>query len=199
MRNLLLLVLVGCVGQPTDVGGDDVGNDAGVDPPVCEVTRSYLGFGNRALEASRPMLEAGADRLRLKPFTALAVEYANALGLASFETAAYAATFGKPPARWFAEPAASANTIYAAFALAYGACTQHTATDATFAAAPDTTSATLACHAFAQRAWHRDATDEETAACVSFAIDKTGSVSDPRKRWAYTCASVLSASGFLTY
>jgi hypothetical protein len=195
-----LLLTGGCVGQPTDVAGDDSGgNDAGVEPPVCEVTRSYTGFGARTLEASRFSLEAGADRLRVKPYVALATEYANALGLATFDTTAYAATFGKPPARWFTEPAASANTIYAAFALAYDACTQHTATDATYAPAPDPTSATLACHAFVQRAWHRDATAEETAACVSFAIDKTASVADPRKRWAYTCASVLSASGFLTF
>lgn len=200
MRTLpLTIFLVGCVGQPTDVTGDDTSPDGGVEPVTCEVTRSYMGFGGRALEATRPALEAGADRLRLKPFAALGAEYARALGLASFDTAAYAATFGKPPARWYAEPAASANTIYAAFALAFDACTQHTATDATYAAAPDMTTATLACHGFAQRAWHRDATAEETAACVAFAIDKTASVSDVRKRWAYTCASVLSASGFLTY
>jgi len=135
----------------------------------------------------------------VKPFTALATEYTRALTLPSFDTGTYAATFGKPPARWFAEPAASANTIYAAFALAYDACTRQTATDATYAAAPDMTTATLACHDYVQRAWHRDATDEETAACVSFAIDKTASLADPRVRWAYTCATVLTASGFLTY
>ncbi len=189
---------VGCVGQPTEPADDD-GSDGGVEPPTCEVTRSYDGFGGRKLEATRETLAAGADRLRMKPFVALATEYARALSLATFDTAAYAATFGRPPARWFSEPAASANTIYAAFALAYAACTQHTATDATYATAPDATSATLACHAFAQRAWHRDATDAETAACVSFALDKTTAVSAPRARWAYTCASVLTASGFLTF
>jgi hypothetical protein len=170
-----------------------------VDPPQCALTRSYTGFGGRLLEATRPALEAGADRLRLKPFAALATEYSRALTLAMFDTAAYAATFGKPPARWFNEPSASANTIYAAFALAYDACTQQTATDATYAAAPDPNTATLACHDYVQRAWHRDATAEETAACVTFAIDKTASISNPRARWAYTCASVLSSSGFLTY
>lgn len=197
--SIATLFLVGCVGEAPDSSGDDVGGDAGVEPMQCEVTRSYMGFGGRTLEGSRPALEVGADRLRLKPFAALATEYANTLGLAAFDTSAYAATFGKPPARWYAEPLASANTIYAAFALAYGACTQHTGTDATYAATPDTTTATLACHGFIERAWHRPATDEETAACVSFAIDKTASVANPRTRWAYTCASVLSATGFLSF
>jgi hypothetical protein len=196
---MLALLFTGCVGQPTDNAAVDGGTDGGDEPPVCPVTRSYAGFGNRQLEASRVPLEAGADRLRLKPFVALASEYARALSLASFDTAAYAATFGRPPARWFNEPAASANTLYAAFALAYDACTQHTATDAAFATAPDTNSATLACHTFVQRAWSRDATAEETAACVTYAIDKTATVATPRARWAYTCASVLTASGFLTY
>lgn len=197
--SIATIVLAACVGQPPDSGDDDGGGDAGVDPPTCEVTRSYAGFGGRALEDTRVAIAAGADRMRQKPFVALATEYARALSLPSFDTAAYAATFGRPPARWYSEPAASASTVYAAFALAYAACTQHTAADATYAAAPDATSATLACHAFAQRAWHRDATDAETAACVSFAIDKTASVADPRARWAYTCASVLTATGFLTY
>ncbi|MGE0397095.1 MAG: hypothetical protein AB7T06_10280 [Kofleriaceae bacterium] len=195
----VVLLVAGCVGQPTDNGAVDGGTDGGVEPPTCPVTRSYDGFGGRKLEASREAIEAGSDRLRMKPFVALASEYARALSLASFDTAAYAATFGRPPARWFNEPLASANTLYAAFALAYDACTRHTATDAAFAAAPSTTTATLACHTFAMRAWSRDATDEETAACVSYAVDKTASITDPRARWAYTCASVLTASGFLTY
>ncbi len=196
---LAVTASAGCVGDVVEDPGDDVGGDAGVDPPVCEVTRSYPGFGGRMLEATRPSLAAGADRMRQKPFIALATEYTRALSLASFDTAAYAATFGRPPARWFGEPNASANTIYAAFALAYAACTQQTATDATYAAAPTMTTATLACHDYVERAWHRSATDEETAACVSFAIDKTASVANPRTRWAYTCATVLSAAGFLAY
>jgi hypothetical protein len=193
------LLVAGCVGQPTDNTAVDGGTDGGVEPPTCPVTRSYAGFGGRMLEGSRVAIDAGADRLRLKPFVALASEYARALSLASFDTSAYAATFGRPPARWFAEPLASANTLYAAFALAYDACTKHTATDAAYAAAPDTNTATLACHTFAKRAWSRDATADETAACVSYAIDKTATVTNPRARWAYTCASVLTASGFLTY
>ena len=39
-----------------------------------------------------------------------------------------------PPARWYQEPQASANTVYAAFALAFDACTTYTAAGAPFVA-----------------------------------------------------------------
>jgi len=198
MRTLFIatLALAGCTGT-VDGGGDDGGGDD--QPPVCEPTRTYLGFGGAALEASRPAIAAGSDRVRLKPFTALATEYAKALGLASFDTKAYAATFGRPPARWFDEPEASANTVYAAFALAYEACTQHTLAPVEFGDAPSATSAGLACREFVRRAWHREATDDEATACVTYTVDQTIPSDPARKRWAYSCAAVLSASGFLAY
>jgi hypothetical protein len=195
MRQLLFVIaLAGCSGEFT---GDDGGGDDA--PVVCDQGRSYVGFAGTALETERPAIEAGTDRVRLKPFAALATEYARALELAAFDTRAYAATFGRPPARWFAEPAASANTVYAAFALAYDACTQHTATAAIYADAPTATSAGLACRDFARRAWHREATDDEAAACVTYTLDQTPTADAPRKRWAYSCAAVLSASGFLAF
>jgi len=191
----MTLAIAGCTAGTVD--GDDMPGDD--QPVVCEPTRTYLGFAGTPLETTRPAIEAGSDRLRLKPFTALAEEYARALGLASFDTKAYAATFGRPPARWFGEPAASANTVYAAFALAYEACTQHTATAPLFADAPTATSAGLACRQFARAAWHREATDDEAAACVTYTTDQTNAADPARKRWAYSCAAVLSASGFLAY
>lgn len=199
MRTTLILTiaLAGCTGT-VDGGGDDGGDD-GPDPVVCEPTRTYVGFGGGPLEGNRPAIEAGTDRLRLKPFTALANEYAAALGLTTFDTKAYAATFGRPPARWYAEPTASANTVYAAFALAYDACTQHTAQAPLYATAPDANSAGLNCRDWVRKAWHREATDDEVNACVSYAVDQTLPSDPARKRWAYSCAAVLSASGFLAY
>ena len=196
MRQLFFVIaLAGCTGN---IGGDDQppGDD---EPVVCQQERSYTGFAGTPLESERPAIEAGSDRVRLKPFTALAAEYARALGLTTFDTRAYAATFGRPPARWYAEPAASANTVYAAFALAFDACTQHTATAPLYADAPNATSAGLACRDFARRAWHRDATEDEAAACVTYTMDQTPPADAPRKRWAYSCAAVLSASGFLAF
>jgi hypothetical protein len=89
--------------------------------------------------------------------------------------------------------------VYAAFALAYEACTQHTLAPAVFANAPDATSAGLACREFARAAWHREATEDEATACVTYTLDQTIPTDPPRKRWAYSCAAVLSASGFLAY
>jgi hypothetical protein len=196
---LSLLLGAGCVG---DIGGsagdDDTAADAGV-ASACAAGRSYTSFGGDALEATRVQLAAGADRVRIKPYDALATEYAKALGLSTFNTAAYAATFGRPPARWYIEPQASANTIYAAFALAYEACLQHTAADARYTSAPTPTLAHPICRELATRAWHREMTDAEVAVCASFAVDKTNPADPSPKRWAYTCAAVLSASGFLAY
>jgi hypothetical protein len=194
MRLVLALVLAGCAGELSQ-GGDD---DPDPPPPVCEPTRSYAGFGG-PLETDRPVLEAGADRLRAKPFAVLAAEYDRSLGLAGFSTQAYAATFGRPPARWFTEPDASANTIYAAFALAYEACSQHTATPPEYATVPAPEPAAAACRTFARAAWMRDATDDEVTACATYAVDQTNPADDPRVRWAYACAAVLTATGFLTY
>jgi hypothetical protein len=187
--------LVACAG--TVDAGDDGGGDDG--PTECQPARSYAGFGGGMLETDRPVIAARADRLRLKPFATLATEYARALGLTSFDTAAYANTFGRPPARWFAEPAASANTVYGAFAMAYDACTQHTATDGQFAAAPDATSADAVCRDHARRAWNREASEPEVTACVDYTLNQTAAADPARKRWAYSCAAVLSASGFLAY
>jgi hypothetical protein len=192
MRLLFPLLLASCAGELTQ-GGDDT-----PEPPACPLTRSYQGFGG-LLESDRPAIAAGSDRLRVKPFGALAAEYNRALGITGFQTTPYAATFGRPPARWFAEPQASANTIYAAFALAYEACGQRTATPPEFAVEPTPATAGEACRGFALAAWQREMTDAEAETCAAFAVEQTNPADDPRVRWAYACAAVLTATGFLTY
>ena len=190
------LTLAGC--STMLPGGDDQTGDDD-QPVVCEQTRTYTGFGSHTLEDDRPTIAAGSDRVRVKPYGALAAEYRAALGLTAFDTSDYATTFGKPPARWYIESAASANTIYAAFALAYDACTQHTAADPQYAATPEPVLADTICREHARRAWHREATDDEAATCATYAVSQTNPADAPRKRWAYACAAVLSASGFLAY
>lgn len=194
-----LLAVSACTGDITSGGGDDTGGGDDEPPVVCETGRNYVGFDGNAIELTRATLPAGADRLRIKPFGALATEYARVLGLATFDTSAFAATFGRPPPRWFTEPAASANTVYGAFALAFSACTQHTAAGAAYAAAPTTESADLTCRELANRAWNRKPSDAEVDACTTFTLTQTDPADDPRRRWAYSCAAVLSASGFLAY
>ena len=196
---LSALTLVACVGEIGSTGDDGDDGSGSDEPVVCEQTRSYPGYGGTKLEEKRPQIEPGSDRMRLKPFTVLATEYNRALGLTGFDTTAYAATFGRPPARWYQEPAASANTIYAAFALAYDACTQRTAQDALYDSAVTPELAGIMCREHARRAWHREATDAEANACITYTVDQTDPADAPRKRWAYSCAAVLSASGFLAY
>ncbi len=207
MKNLLAILsalsLAACVGEigssGDDTGGDDDGSGSGSDNPVtCEQARQYVGLQGD-LTASRPMIEAGTDRLRVKPYGVLASEYNRSLGLSGFSTNQYKTTFGAAPARWYQEPAASANTIFASFALGYDACSQKTATGADYAMAPSDTVADRLCRDFARAAWQREATDAEAAACVTYATTKTNPADDTRVRWAYTCAAVLSASGFLAY
>jgi hypothetical protein len=189
------LALAACAGDIA--GGDDDGSGSD-EPVVCEQTRTYQGFGSTPLEVGRAEIAPGSDRLRIKPYGALAQEYARALGLPTFNTNAYASTFGRPPARWYSEPQASANTVYAAFALAFEACSQYTAADASYADAPTASSAAAVCRDIAVSAWRREPSDTEVGACVTYAVDQTA-MYEPRKRWAYACAAVISASGFLAY
>jgi hypothetical protein len=197
------LLATACIGEIGGSGGDDdmgSGSGSGSSEPVtCDQARTYLGFDGKALEADRPAIAAYTDRMRMKPFAVLSAEYSRALGLSAFNTAIYAGTFGKSPARWFDEPAASAATVYAAFALAYDGCTQATATGADFTMAPTATIADRLCRDFSRKAWQREATDDEASTCATFALNMTNPADAPAKRWAYTCASVLSASSFLAY
>lgn len=193
------LALAACSTSLQPTPPDDDGGDDGDDPAACVAGRTYVGLGGDALEADRAVGLAGADRLRLKPFAALATEFDRALGLTGFDTRAYAATFGRPPARWFEEPAASANTLYGSFALAFDACKQHTASGGVYDAAPTAETADVVCRDLARRGWDRAATDDEASACATYAVNQTLASDPPARRWAYACAAVMSASGFLAY
>lgn len=209
IERFILIAMVGaCVGEaPSDTAGDDTAGDEAADDSgddddgmqSCSTARTYAGFDGAPLEAGRAVLVAGSDRLRTKPYAALAEEYDRALGLDGTTTREYAATFGQAPDRWFTEPLPSASTLYASFALAYRACTQHTGGTAGYDQAPTPSSADAICRARAKAAWGRDATDVEAAACVDFAVATTTATDPPAKRWAYTCAAVLTAADFLTY
>ena len=202
LLSLLSITAAACAGEIGGAGGDDDGSDVEPDPEpvVCEATRTYTNLGGQPLDHDRPTIDPGTDRVRMKPYAALAAEYKAALGLAAnLDTAQYAATFGRSPARWFSEPQASANTIYAAFALAYDGCTQSIGTKAEYAAAPNTAAAEVICNDFIRRAWHREPAAGETTACVDYAVNQTKASDAPAKRWAYACAAVLTSSGFLTY
>jgi hypothetical protein len=204
---LSALSLAACIGEIGGSGGGDDDGDMGSgdgsgsampEPVVCEQARAYTGFGGD-LTADRPKIAVGSDRIRIKPYAALSAEYSRVLGLTAFNTAAYAGVFGRPPARWNEEPAASASTIYSAFALAYDGCSQKMAAGGDYDLAPNATIADRLCRDFARVAWQREATDDEASDCATYAVNETPSTATPRTRWAYTCASVLTSEAFLTY
>src|SRR5689334_18356449 len=126
-----------CVGDIADPPGDDVDDDDdGEEELACEqLGRTYTGIGGAVLQAGRVEEAPYSDRRRMKPFSALPGEYARVLGNQAADTGAFAATFGKPPARWFEEPEASANTLYASFTLAFQGCSAMTATGEDYTAA----------------------------------------------------------------
>ena len=200
---LLAAALPACVGDIAEPPGDDVDDDDGDDGEeelACETLgRTYTGIGGSTLQAGRVEVAPYSDRQRVKPYSTLSGEYGRVLGNQAADTEAFAATFGKPPARWFEEPEASANTLYASFTLAYQGCTAFTASAAEYAEAPTEENAATMCASFARRFWDRNAEEDELTGCIEYAVNGTASEANPRVRWAYTCASVLTAAGFVAY
>jgi len=188
-------------GDDTGGGGDDTGSGGGgTTAQACtEGGTTYVGFANTQLTADRPDGTVGGEHGRIKPFSALQGEYPRVIGATPATLAATGPTFGQPPARWYQEPEASAVSIFTAYSVAFDGCLTMTATDAKYAQAPDATSAAAACSSFARTFWSRTATPDEVKACVDVATTKTTAETDARRRWAYTCAAVMSSAGFLTY
>ena len=184
-----------------DPGTGNGGGGGGTTNPAasCDKGATYMGFANTALVAGRVEAVIGADRSRVKPYSALQGEYTRVLGNTPASLAGAAATFGQPAKNWYVEPQASAVEVYTAYAVAFDGCLTYTATDAAYANPPDATSAATQCAAMARKFWSATATPDQINACVQFATTGTASITDARRRWAHTCASVMTASGFLAY
>ncbi|MBP9111523.1 MAG: hypothetical protein KBF88_01885 [Polyangiaceae bacterium] len=160
--------------------------------------KTYEGFG-APLEVGEGADEAGKNRLRFKPFDALLGEMSRVIGVRPASISTQGEAFGQEPPRWLREPRASAISLVTFYNAAFDGCKQYVATPAEFAALPTDASADAQCNALAKRFWSRSPSPEEMAACKTFALTKSAKETDPRRRWAYVCASVLSSAGFLTY
>jgi len=193
--------------------GSGPGPGPGPAPVVCSESmgRTYKGFGNTVLTVGRVDVALGTDNGRVKPFAALN-GYAAAGGLAAATgdyqrvlgnnpalLAQSAATFGADSPRWLVEPQSSAVALYTAYRVAFQGCLTMTATPANYAAAPTAATAPTECGAMARRFWSKTPSADEIAACVKTATVDTAAEADPRRKWAYTCASVMTSAGFLTY
>jgi hypothetical protein len=186
-------------------GGDNGSGDqaAPADDPSkvsCSTRgRPHVGFGNTDLVAGRIEAVQGADRSRLKPFSALKTEFSRVTGQTPGSLESVASTFGTPQERWHEEPIASGLTVATSFEVAFEACLGATRDAAEYAAKPTGESASRRCTSMARRFWSRLPSQRELDACVAVAVSDTAAEPDARRRWAYTCASLLSTSAFLTF
>lgn len=178
--------------SPETDGGDPT------DPALC-TSRPYVGLGGGALHEGRVVARIGVDRARVKPFSALATDLERVVGSKPASLRGAAATFGAPPERWYEEPRSSAVAIQTAFSIAFDACLDRTASAPDFAGAPTAASAAAQCSGMARAFWSKTPSSQEIEACTAVALEGTTAEADPRRRWAYVCASILTAAGFLSY
>jgi len=199
----------------------DVGDPVEITGPLCaDMGRSHVGLGGVELTEGRGDGLAHGERGRMKPYTALTTEYARVLGDKASpqmikETGS---TFGGPPARWFIEPQPGAVNLYTAFNVGFEACLRTTGgipvdqvtPDPKFKEVPTDGAVRPQCADWVRKFWSRDGSPEEIQGCVDVALGSPKeTVADngnlqtrdttPERRWAYACASVLTATGFLSY
>lgn len=166
---------------------------------ACDYTYSYEGFGGTRLEAGRADEDIGFDRDRVKPLSALTGEYARVLGTPTPALLSQlSSTFGQVPARWYVESEANAVSLFSALRVAFVGCVDYT-NNAQFDAMPDPTNAEVKCGEFARRFWSRSPDTNEVQSCVDLVTNGTARETQPRRKWAYACASVLSSAPFLTF
>jgi hypothetical protein len=192
-------------------GADDPAAAGDPPPPqsCLEKQTPYKGFGGTQLEADRQNAEIGLDRTRMKPYAMLVDEYKRVLGVTPTVLGESGPTFGEPPDRWLTEPQPTAVTLYQAYRVAFEGCLTYTKTDAKYAANPTTETATAECTAMQRKFWSQTPIPAEIQACVGVAVNDStmeqqpggqpAKATDPRRRWAYTCASVLTAPGFVMF
>ena len=202
IRLALIVALASCSDEEADLKRKNVAPNPEDDPsiPRCtEVGKAYVGFAGTKLEDKRVNAKAGADRARIKPYSALRGEYERTLGVAPGSLEGAAASFGSPPARFSSEPRASAIQVFSAYRVAFDGCLEFVEKDKAYDAAPTESSAKTQCGALARKFWSRAATEDELKACTAVALTDSASEALPKRRWAYTCATLLSSAPFLTY
>lgn len=212
---LVLLALTGCSYGSNELTVSGPGRQPAVEPPVeipvdqtpedvtpaprCDMGKKYIGLGGVDLTEGRADLDVGMDRGRVKPYATLQQDYNRVLGNTPALLTGMGPTFGEAPARWYQEPQASAISLYTAYRIAFQGCLTHTSTAQKWTTVPDEAIAEQECIGFAEKFWSRSPSADELASCVQIATVDTATETDVRRRWAYSCAGVLSSAGFLTY
>lgn len=204
---LLSVALVGCDDPTSKLGrhnaqGEDDPTKAGAAALECTAApqgRSYALFDGTKLEASRANENVGVNRARTKPFSVLEAEYKRVLGVVAPTIKDSASSFPASTARWYADSSYSAVSLNAIAELSYKSCVEYTKSASQFSAAPDSETARAECEGLMRKAWSRAPSPDELDACSELAVTGLADETNARKRWAYVCASVLSASQFLTF
>ncbi len=182
--------------NPDGTNPDGTNPDGTQNPALCQ-GKPHIGFGNVDFVADRKPGELGENRRRIKPYSALRTEFQRALGAAPAGLTAAAASFGDTPARWYSEPVAGAVSLYSMYTLAFTTC-YDTMTQAEYQAAPTQATAETECSKMARKFWQRTPTDEERLACAELVVTNT-TETVARRRWAHACASLITATGFITF
>lgn len=196
-------------GAPGPTGNGTAAPEPPKPPPTCaDLQTTYAGFAGTKLEAGRTDYALGQERTRNKPFEALKDDYKRLFGAEPASLTSSAPTFGEAPPRWFVEPVPGAVSLYQSYRVAFEACLGETKTDPQWAVAPTTEAAKTQCAAWQRKFWSRTPPSESIAACATVAVTDSASevvpggatrATDPRRRWAYACASVLTAGDFVMY
>ncbi|MEW5741437.1 MAG: hypothetical protein AB1938_21125 [Myxococcota bacterium] len=211
LSSLLVVLVAGCEAEidqkgpsdptivPLDITKKDQSKIRTPEVAICESGRKYPGFGGIELTADRRDVDLGLETARLKPYSALQTEYPRVLGNTPGLLAGAESTFGTTPARWYPAPQASAVALYTAYRVAFQGCLTLTAQPAKYNVAATQETAIAECSAWARKFWSRPALGPEIEACATVIIQDSIEETNLRRRWAYGCAAVLTASDFLTY
>ena len=207
-----VVVLAGCSGgsdqlldegNPTTPPTSPTTDPNNPNPPLeCTVApqgRTYKGFDGAAREATRINENAGINRARIKPYSAMSEEYARVLGAVPASLATQADSFTSAPARWYEEPQATGVGLATLYGVGFEGGLAYAKSDAKFGLAPTAQSAPVECAAFMSKAWMRTPIPAEIQECVTFATTGLSKETNPQRKWAYVFASILSATRFITY
>jgi hypothetical protein len=180
---------------------DEPQNEPGAAPELqCNVKapgKSYALFDGKKLDESRANQAASINRARIKPYAVMAGEYRRVLGLVPKSLANASASFDDPPDRWYAEANHSGISLNALHDISFEGCLAYAKTN--LETAPTDESAAAECTKLMRKAWSRSPSPAEIGACTDLAMKKLSAQSDPPRRWAYVCASILSSSQFVSF
>jgi hypothetical protein len=191
-------------GPAADPTGDPAKGDVTLECRTDKVGREYKTFDGSSLVQSRATKALGVDRARVKPLPILYGDIERVLGKMPAPVAtsflAAAPSFDLPPVRWFEETKATGIGISTYYELTFGAALAHIdANAASYAALPTADTAKKVCDEMAHTAWRRRPAAAEVDRCSELATTKLAKETNPKKRWAYVIASVLSTADFLSY